>query len=145
MEGGFSLGFALVDMEIGTDHDGAPIKSAVVEWTKAGDAPVPRADAARSVPRSQRLLMDVVADAIAEAGSAIRPFGETGPIVQAAAEGAIRTRYYARMADQAEDGENKQTVIERQKKAFKRSLEAALKAKLLLATERDSKPLVWLS
>jgi KaiC/GvpD/RAD55 family RecA-like ATPase len=145
MEGGFNLGFALVDIEIGIDLDGNPVKSAVVEWTENGGAAIPKAETGKSIPRAQLLLMDVVNGAIAEAGTSLRPFGENGPTVRAVAEGSIRTRYYARMADQAEDGESPKTVIERQKKAFRRSLESALKSKLLFAMERDGKRIIWLS
>jgi hypothetical protein len=134
-----------MDMEIGVDLDGSPVKSAVVEWTENGGAAIPKAKTGKSIPKSQLLLMDVVTAAIAESGSPIRPFGVTGPVVQAVVESVIRTRYYARIADQAEDGESPKTVIERQKKAFRRSLESAIKSELLFAMERDAKRLIWLS
>ena len=50
--------------------------------------------------------MEVVALALDEAGTIHKPFGD-GPAVSVVAESAVRTRYYARMAEQAERGEDK--------------------------------------
>jgi len=95
------------------------------------------------VPANERLLMDMVEQALIDAGKEFRPFAD-GPKVKAVAEEAIRQKYYARMAEKAEPDETPETVAERQRKAFRRSLNAALKAKRLIAVIHESNSVVWL-
>jgi hypothetical protein len=144
MEGGFSLGFALVDWEIGVDQDGRPIRSAVVEWrhgvgkvadTKAGKKPI---------PASKRMLMEVVNASIEEAGKPISPWGDRGTRVQAAPDGAVRTRYYARIAEKAEDGEDSKKLADRQRKSFNLAVKDAVSQKILMAMELDGERWIWL-
>jgi hypothetical protein len=133
----------LVRIVIGQDERGDEVSTLIVDRIEDG------AEAAigakpKAVPRSQRLLIDVVSAALAEAGEAIRPFGISGPLVTAIPESAARTRYYARIAEQAEPGEDKRTLQDRQKKAFKRAIVPALKSKILMACERDGTRFLWL-
>jgi hypothetical protein len=60
------------------------------------------------------------------------------------ADNLVRGRYYARIAEQAEPGEDKRTLLERQRKAFKRSIAEAIKAQRLMAAERNGGRLLWL-
>jgi hypothetical protein len=128
---------------IGQDEEGDDISTLVVE-TIAEGADGQRKPSAKSIPRSQRLLMDVVSIAIDEAGEDFRPFGISGPLVRAVPDRAIRSRYYARIAEQAEPGEDKAALAERQGKAFRRSIKTAIEAKSLHAIERNGERLVWL-
>ena len=129
---------------IAQDEDSDDVSTLVVDTIEEGAA-VETKLSSKSVPPAQRLLMKVVAIALEEAGKSVRPIGENGPQVQAVAESAIRTRYYARIAEQAEPGEDKKTIVERQKKAFKRSLEGALKSTLLVAGAHEGERIVWLA
>jgi hypothetical protein len=128
---------------IGHDEDGDEISTLVVDAIEDVDqaASAPRA---RAVPPSQRLLMTVVAEAIEDAGEAFRPFGASGPLVRVVADDLVRGRYYARIAEQAEPGEDKRTLLERQRKAFKRSIAEAIKAQRIMAAERNGGRLLWL-
>ena len=76
--------------------------------------------------------MAVVSEAINEAGESFRPFANA-PMVRAVGDGKIRTRYYARIAEQAESDEDREKLASRQRKGFKRAIEAALKATMLVA------------
>ncbi|WP_424362964.1 helicase RepA family protein [Methylocystis parvus] len=142
MEMGSELGFALLDVMLGVDQLGRAIKSAVVEWN---GLPTPKAaQSEKAVPRSQRLLMDVIAEAIGDAGESFKPFGTDGPLVRGVAERAVRERYFARIAENADPDEDAEKLFDRQRKSFKRSVEAILKAKALIAAERKGERFVWL-
>ena len=56
----------------------------------------------------------------------------------------VRARYYARIAEQAELGEDRKKLAERQRKAFNNAVRDALKAERLFAKERDGERYVWL-
>jgi len=129
---------------IGQDEDGDEVSTLIVDRIEDG-AESTIGETPKAVPRQQRLLIDVVANALAEAGETIRPFGITGPLIAAVPESAARTRYYARIAEQAEPGEDKRALYDRQKKAFKRAIEPALKSKILLACEVDGTRFLWLA
>lgn len=141
MDGGQEYGFTLTDIYIGDDPEGHPVRSAVVDWTDAPKAE--RAEKVKSVPASQRLLMDTVAQAIDEAGEMFRPFAD-GPPVKAVEDGIVRERYYARIAERAGSDEDEKTVANRQRQAFNRSIAAVLKAERLVAAEHNGERLLWL-
>lgn len=123
------------------DEDGDEISTLIVDEIEDAEpkAPKPRA---KPVPASLRLLMSVVAEAIDEAGETIRP-GADMPIVKAVAERHIRSRYFARIAERADEGEDKERLFDRQRKGFKRSIEAALKTQLLAACDRREERFLW--
>ncbi len=142
MESGLSLGFSLVDIEIGEDGDGKPLRSAIVDWTgHAGQRGQDRTE--KNVPAALRLLMETAALAIEEAGEEIRPFAN-GPIVRAAPETAMRRRYYAKIAETADEGENQKALGERQRKAFGRAIKTALDRKLIIAAPWKDERWLWL-
>jgi hypothetical protein len=127
---------------IGQDEDGDDISTLIVERIEDG-AEGEAGKKPKTIPRAQRLLMDMVALALDEAGETFRPFAD-GPLVRAVAESAARSRYYARIAEQAEPGEDKRTILERQGKGFRRAIEAALKSTILVAKERNGERWLWL-
>jgi AAA domain len=129
---------------IAQDEEGDEVSTLVVDAIEEGSSTQVR-KSARSIPRAQRLLMDVVATALEEAAVLAKPLGENGPQIQIVAETAVRNRYFASIAEQAEPGEDKKTLVERQKKAFNRSIKAALEAKTLCAREMDGKRILWLA
>ncbi len=141
MEGGEAYGFKLTDVYIGSDPAGQPIRSAVVDWTDA-----PKAESAtkiKAVPASQRLLMDTIAASIDEAGEMFRPFAD-GPLVKVVADEIVRELYYARIAEQAEPGEDRKRLAARQRQSFNRSVADAIKAKRLIAATKDGARILWL-
>ena len=141
MEGGESYGFALSDVYIGDDPGGQPIHSAVVDWLDA-----PKAESAtkiKAVPASQRLLMDTIAASIDEAGEQFRPFAD-GPPIRAVSDEIVREKYYTRIAEQAEPGEDRKRLAARQRQSFNRSVADAIKAKRLVAATKDGARILWL-
>jgi hypothetical protein len=95
-----------------------------------------------SVPPQERLLMATVELALIEAGQDFRI--PEGPAVKAVTEEAIRSRYYARIAEKPLPDETPEKLVQRQRQAFHRSLNAAVKAMRIIATERGGERIVWL-
>ncbi len=128
---------------IGQDEDGDDISTLVVERIEDG-AEGENGKQSKAIAPKQRLLMDMIAEAISESGEPFRPFGKDGPLVSAVGDDPIRRRYYARIAEKAAPDEDKGKLAERQRKAFNRSIAAALDSKTLFACEREGKRLIWL-
>ena len=142
MEGGFTIGFALRDLVIGEAPDGSPIKSAVVDWNSEAAKPT-KAENAKPVPRSQRLLMSVIREALDEAGQDIRPIHD-GPIVRAVSADIVRDRLYLKIAEEADPGEDEAKLTARRQKAFVRAVGAEIKAKTLLSAIYNVDRVLWL-
>jgi hypothetical protein len=135
---GFQTGFKLVDLEIGKDIGGNCIKSAVVEW-RAIQASA--AKAKREPAPSQRLLMSVADDALAECGFNFTPWAD-GPAVRCVRDSIVRERYFARVAEPT-DGQDEKKACERKRKAWFRAVKAALDAKSLLAAPYEDDRALW--
>lgn len=139
IELGGEFGFTLVDELLGEDASGRTIKSATVQWqvgaVKMAEKRV------EPVPASQRLLMDVVEQAIGEAGEAFRPFSD-GPFVKAVSDEIVRERYYARIAEKPDDTPKK--LADRRRQAFNTSIKSNLDAKRLVAGEKAGGRVLWL-
>jgi hypothetical protein len=88
------------------------------------------------------MLLTVVEEAIEEEGEPFMVLD--GPNVQAAPELAVRRRYYARIAETDEPGEDPENLAQRQKKGFKRAAEAAVKSELIMAQELAGVRYFWL-
>jgi hypothetical protein len=87
--------------------------------------------------------LEIVAQTIGEAGEPIKAFGVDGPMVKAAADSAVRSRYYARIAEQPEPGETPERLAARQRQAFRRAVKSrnrGEKARRLVA-ERGAVPM----
>ena len=143
MENGFSIGFDLIDLPIGTDPNGRPIKSAIVRWKSRISKPE-KAENSRSIPPSMRMLMDAVADAIADVGQSIRPIHD-GPVVTAVSEKAIRLRFDARLAERAEPDEDPEKLIDRQRKNFRNAIKSAIDRKAIMAAPWNGDRWIWKS
>jgi hypothetical protein len=65
----------LARVVIGQDEDGDDISTLIVESIEDGEEGEP-GKKPKAIPRAQRLLMAVVAEAIAEAGESFRPFAD---------------------------------------------------------------------
>jgi RecA/RadA recombinase len=128
---------------IGTDSDGDEVSTLVVDRIEEGAAKASIAQP-KAVPLSQRMLMDVIIAALEENGEDFRPDGPRGPSVRAVAERSIRLRYNARIAEEADADEDPDKLADRQRKSFKRAIEAGLKANRLMARQQDGKRLIWL-
>jgi KaiC/GvpD/RAD55 family RecA-like ATPase len=135
---GFQMGFKLVDLDIGEGADGNCIKSAVVKWSAAL---APKTKAKREPAPSQRLLMSVVDQAIDEAAFQFMPRAD-GPAVWCVKDSIVRDRYFTRIAE-PEDDADRGKAHERKRKAWFRSVKAALDAKALLAAPYEGDRVLW--
>jgi hypothetical protein len=128
---------------VGFDEDGEEASTLIVdEVADANTTPI--APREKSAPASQRLLTDVIANAIDEAGEEFRPYGAEGPQVHGVFDGHVRDRYYASIAEKAHPDDDPYKVAERQRRAFNRAVAEMLKAKRLVAIERNGRRLLWL-
>jgi len=84
-------------------------------------------------------------EAIEEEGREFSTFKGHGPRVRAVHDDVIRKKVYARIAEQAEPGEDRDKLAERQRRAFNRNVADAIKAVRLMAEERDGRRFIWLS
>jgi hypothetical protein len=128
-------------VEFGDDEDGDPITTLAVRSAEEVEAQPKRAKIV-SVPPLERLLMHTVELGLIEAGQDFRV--PDGPMVRAVTEEAIRSRYYDRVAEEADPAEPRDKIAERQRKSFRRSLSSAIKAMRLIAGERNGRRVVWL-
>jgi hypothetical protein len=127
------------------DSDGEDVSTLIVESVEPGATEGAKAPRTKSIPRAQRLLITMVEQAIGEDETAkmIRPFAD-GPHVKAVPDEAVRRRYYVRLAENAKPGEDPQKLADRQRQAFYRAINDALKALILMASERDGTRFLWL-
>jgi hypothetical protein len=127
---------------IGHDEDGEEETTLVVDAViEESAAPV---GTVKAVTPAMRLLMSVVQDAIDAEGADLRPYGQQGPVVRAVSDRAIRERYYARIAEEAESDEKPEKLAERQRRAFNRGVENALKTITLVAADIKGRRYIWL-
>jgi hypothetical protein len=129
---------------IGQDEDGDDISTLVVDAIEDAE-PTAAASRFRDVPRLQRLLAEVISEAINDSGEDFRPFGNGGPRVRAVADRVVRELYYARLAEQAKPGKDQDKLMECQRKAFGRAIKSLADAKLLVAVLHKGERFVWLS
>jgi len=127
---------------IGRDEDGEEISTLIVDRIEDTDA-APRAAAPKSIPASQRLFMEVVAQAIDEAGEPFRQSPEW-PIVRAVSDEVVRERYYDRIAEKPKPDDTPQKIAERQRKGFNLAVKASLDAKRLVAGGKNGGRVLWL-
>jgi hypothetical protein len=135
---GFKIGFRLVDLVIGDDAAGNCVKSAVVEWSAAQ---APKTKTKLEPAPSRRLLMSVVDQALGECGFQFTPWAD-GPAVCCVKDSIVRDRYFARIAE-PEDDADMGKAHERKRKAWFRSVKAALDAKALLAAPYEGDRVLW--
>jgi hypothetical protein len=138
---GFSLTAHLTRVILGTDRDGDEISTLVVDNVVKAEA-VAKIEAKAPVATQRRLLMDVVREAIGEAGEEFRL--ANGPLVRAVDDEHIRTRLYAAIAEQARPDEDPDKLERRQNQAFNRAMASALNAKIIVARGRGRKRFIWL-
>ena len=123
------------------DEDGEDISTLVVGSIENAEPSAKRALAQR-IPRAQRLLMAVIAEALEDAGESFRSFVD-GPLVRAVRDEIVKHRLYARIAEQAAPGESAAKLAARQRQAFSRDIAAAIKSRMLIAGERNGERLLW--
>ncbi len=138
----WTAGFRLFDVDLGQDFNGSPIKSAVVEWLgEAARATRDESTKAR-IPRANRLLFDVLAQAIGEAGEYFKPYPD-GPTIHGVAEAVVRARYYERMADTPIAGEDPKQTANTRRRNFRRAVDRTLNDRTVAAADWNGERFLW--
>jgi hypothetical protein len=128
---------------LGYDDDGDEVSTLIVDEVIEAESQA-SAPKAKSVPERQRLLLDIVTDAIDDHGESIKPFGHSALSVRSVFDGIVRDRYYAAIAENADPDDDAEKVAERKRKAFNRAINAMLDAKRLVAREVKGRRMLWL-
>jgi len=141
-EDGVAFDLRLEPVRFGLDEDGDPITTLAVMSAEEVDA-MPKVGQKGRPPAQQRLFMDTVEQTMIDAGFECHPFPD-GPKLRVASEDAIKTRYYARLAEKAEPTKAPEGLPDRQRTAFRRARNSAVNSKLLVAAIYASEPILWL-
>ena len=127
---------------LGNDRDGDEVSTLAVMAIKQAQK-VTKVPKAKAIPASERLLFEVIREALRDVGQDVQQLADVPP-VRAVSDEAVRRRYFSRIAEKREPGDDPKKFAERHRKAFNRAFEAALKAKRLIAADycrfRRSRP-----
>ena len=104
---------------VGYDLDGDEASTLIVDEVSDAEREA-GASKAKTVPAAQRLLSEIIGAAIGEAGETVTPF-TNGPTVRAVFDEVVRDRYYAAIAEKADQDADPDNLAERQRKAFNRA------------------------
>jgi hypothetical protein len=128
----FSMTARLSRVVLGNDRDGDEVSTLVVKEVVRVES-VAKTTAPRPISKSERLLMDAIANAIDEAGEEIYPYPADPLRVRAVNEQNIRERYFDRVAEKVEEDEDKEKASERNRKNFKNALKRVIDAQVVVA------------
>ncbi len=87
------------------------------------------------------MLLEVLSEALGAEGVNI---GEDADSKIAAPEGAVRKRYFARMAEKAMPDEDPGKLIHRQRMALKRNVSSAIERNIVMACEYSAERYLWI-
>jgi hypothetical protein len=135
-EGEAAFTFRLRTVTVGTDEDGDPVTTCVVdELAEAGQdrTPIVKTDMSGRTPTGLRLFMSSLDKALADAGSDLRPF-QDGPSLRAVRATDVRAVYYAARPDDQPDA---------RLKGFKRNVATAAEKQLLFSRDIDGETWLW--
>jgi hypothetical protein len=138
-----SLTAHLSRVVLGHDQDGDEVSTIVVDNVVKAEA-VAKSAAPRSVSKSERLLMDAIANAIDEAGEEIQPYPTNLLKVRAVAERHIRTRYFDRVAERADEEEDEERAYDRKRKNLKNAIKRVIDARAVIAVDHEGEQFIWL-
>jgi AAA domain-containing protein len=139
---GLSLTVSLKRVVVTQDSKGREVTTLVVSHVVASTG-LKIGRPSKRVSKHRLLLTEMVQLAVEEAGQDIHGIGN-GPMVRAAKDEAVRTRYYIRVAEKADPGEDPKPLAERQRKSFNRAVEAAVVAKEVMARVEGGERFLWL-
>jgi hypothetical protein len=136
---GEEFAFTTQLVAMGTDEDGDPIDTLVLEW--GGEIEPTSADQDKDWPtKDTRLLRQVMMGLLADHGSVIHP--RTGdPPVRALDQETVRSEFYK---NKAADGDPRQQQAARQK-AFRRAVDSARDRQLIEVRVIEEQTWLWLS
>ena len=140
---GLRLNVQMMRVVLGVSKTGREVSTLIVDTIEEAAASPLAAPPKKPVPAGQRLLSDIIAQAIVDGCESIKPSPD-GAIVRAVFDDLVRDRYYAAIAERADADEDPSKLADRKRKAFNRALKAMLDAKLLLAREIEGRRMLWL-
>jgi AAA domain len=127
---------------VGVDKNGKDASTLVVDEVVEIEARAAKETVGKRVPPSQRLLSQIIAQAIEEAGETFRPFLD-GPLVRGVCDERARERYYIAIAEKADPDDDPGKVAGRKRKKFNRAIKGELDAKRLTAKMVEGRRLLW--
>lgn len=133
--------YSLDVVQLGEDRNGEPVTTCVVRWQLERAAEAQPAGKRERWPTSLRVFQRAMQVALTDHGKRTRPFGAEGPEVLAVAEAKVRAEF---VAAYPVDGETNETRTDAKRKAFSRSLKAALDRELVVSREIDGTDVLWL-
>jgi len=133
---GFEIPFTAQMIETGTDQDGDPITSPIIDWQATQQTT--HADA-RWTP-SMQVLRRVLMTTVVDSGREVRPFPD-GPLVRACDYELVRREFCRQYP--ADGTDNQKTDARR--KAFGRSVKESVARSLVTTREVDGVQLIWLN
>ena len=139
---GLQLVSLLKQVEIGIDDDGDPVTTCVIEPAYGACVAGAAAEAAKTVPPTKRLLLDVITEVSGDAGVDIRPFVD-GPLIKAVSAELVRARYYSRVAEKPKDDDTPEKLAERQRKSFNNAVKDLLDRELITAGIWNGERYLW--
>lgn len=124
------------------DEDGEEVSTLIISEVVNAD-PAAAKKPTVTVTRAQRLMTDIILQAIDAARETIKPFAD-GQDVRATDNDRVRELYYEAIAEPADAEEDPAKVAARKRQAFNRAIKAQLNAKTLVAREIDGRRMLWL-
>jgi len=139
-ESGEEFAFGVRKVVVGTDEDGDPINSLVIDWNVI---PQETADAEKDKrwPKSLRLLHRCIMALVADCGTEIKPWAD-GPAVRALDERIVRAEFYK---SYAADGDSEEKRAAARKKAFQRVIKDAQARSLIGIRVVNGTMFLWLA
>jgi hypothetical protein len=125
---------------MGTDEDGDPIDTLVIEWGGTVEAPTASGEEKSWATKDTRFLRQVMMNLLADCATEIRLRPE-GPLVRALDQEVIRAEFYR---SKAADGTPQQQRAARQK-AFRRAVDSARDRQLIGVRVIEERTWLWLS
>jgi hypothetical protein len=127
---------------VGVDKNGKEASTLIVDEVVEIEAPTAKQTLGKRVPPSQRLLSQIIAQAIEESGESFRPFPD-GPLVRGVCDKQVRERYYTAIAEKADPEDDPGKMSERKRKTFNRAIKGELDAQRLTAKMVAGRRLLW--
>ena len=134
--GGRELPFGVRSVDLGTDENGEPITSLVIEWS--GQAAPAASD--RHWGKSLRLLRRILMALLADDGKEVRPFLD-GPLVRACDLELVRGEFNKQYVAEGNDRQK----ADARRKAFQRAITGAQDLGLVAVREIGGVQLIWLA
>jgi hypothetical protein len=130
------------EVQLGTDEDGDPITTCVIDWDldyNAKEQPKVKRRWSKGLLTLRRALKVVLAS---DDCRAVRPFGMEGPEVRAIDQETLRSEFYKIVVVSGDDAKKQ---AQNKKKAFSRAVKDASNDELIGVRELNGQTMIWLA